>query len=119
MVHFGKKKKIIFAVAALLIIILCLTLLLSKTLFEIGNNLGLKILPPKDCTDSDNGTNIFQFGICTDSRRQSFSDSCVTTGLHENPALKEWKCENNSCVFEIAPCPKGTICLDGECVHNH
>ncbi|MGC8940760.1 MAG: hypothetical protein ACP5JY_01860 [Candidatus Nanoarchaeia archaeon] len=115
-IKFGKKAKLLLAIIGLAIVITCVVFTYFKIISNISNSVGLTTYVKMNCTDTDNGTNLKEFGICTDYRRKTFSDTCISPGLREEFKIKEWRCENNSCVFEILPCPNNTSCVAGKCL---
>lgn len=108
-----KKYGIIFFTAAFIIIIAGAAFTAAQIIDGI---IGLRQAPVAfECTDSDNGTVLEEFGSCADSNRQTQYDTCVFTGLKEPLKLREWHC-SPFCNFSITSCPPDTICAGGECV---
>jgi len=69
------------------------------------------------CNDSDNGFDIFSFGIVTKTSSACtvsyYNDYCVG-----NYTLKEYYCSGTSVASNITSCPAGYICLNGACHYN-
>jgi hypothetical protein len=113
-----KGLRIIFAVFALLIIIGFVAIMMTQIILKASDLVGLQQTPvtTTNCTDTDNGNFQDAFGTCTDSTRQSKSDTCVLTGIREELKLQEWFCVNNTCKSEIKDCNPGFNCAGGMCV---
>lgn len=60
-----------------------------------------------ECTDSDNGKNIYVRGTCIDSNSKD-TDYCIGS------TLAEYYCENNECKEELINCSSG--CTEGACI---
>jgi hypothetical protein len=89
----------------------------TQLALKISDLVGLQQTPATtNCTDTDGGNLQDTFGTCTDSARQSKSDTCVLTGLREPLKLQEWFCENNICKSEIKDCNPGFTCNSGMCI---
>ena len=111
-----KKYRIVFAVLALLIIIIFTILAGAVIYYKSFNLFGLSQVPITNCTDTDGGNLQETFGTCTDSVRQTHSDTCVFTGLQAELKLQEWSCKNDSCSSEIKACQLGFVCSVGRCI---
>jgi len=111
-----KGLRVVFAILAILIIIAFVVIMGFMIYQKTSNMLGLSQTPIVNCTDTDNGNLQEVFGTCTDSTKQSKSDTCVLTGLREEYKLQEWFCENNACTSEIKSCQAGFICQTGRCI---
>ena len=70
------------------------------------------------CTDSDNGTNYYVKGKCTDSLYPAgINDSCYTTNQVNYSNVKEMFCNTNGqCQAQIYQCPYD--CKNGVCITN-
>ena len=109
-----KKYAILFAAAAIIIIIAVMIFSASQVVDGI---LGLRQPVFFTCTDSDNGTVTDTFGECEDNSRQTYSDTCVLTGIRTPLKLREWHC-SEFCEQEIVECPLGSVCAGGKCVQG-
>lgn len=116
----AKPLKFMAAGLAILIIAGLLVFMISTLIQKASDLTGLEQNPVTtiNCTDTDGGNLQQQFGTCTDSTRQSKSDTCVLTGLQEALKLQEWFCNTttNTCKSEIKTCDPGFVCAGGMCV---
>lgn len=101
------KKKIIILVTIIILIILLLFISIKFVGQVTGEATSTALY---NCTDSDNGVNYFEKGVCND-RKQRYIDAC-----YSGKGLGEYYCgrDKYSCIIQETACPYG--CLDGRCL---
>ncbi|MDD5193904.1 MAG: hypothetical protein PHF67_04955 [Candidatus Nanoarchaeia archaeon] len=113
--RFNKKgkntKKIIVIIAIVLLILVFLFLSINLTGQIIGQISGdATSTQLYNCTDSDNGINYFENGVCND-RLGEHADAC-----YSSKGLAEYYCgrDQYACIRQESACPFG--CIDGACM---